>query len=151
MAFGTTASVSDLLDELEELDDVLLLPLVLHAATPSSGTVAAASSRRLALFMAKPPSGPRSRPPVNRRGNRRRRLRDLRDDGRTRPPGDMAAPPVIPGDRHPDDHADDDVLRVGVDVQQHRSVADLLDEERADDRARHGPCPPNRLAPPMTA
>src|SRR6266700_8138421 len=142
MALGTTARVSALLDELAELvDDVLplLLPL-LHAAMPSSGTAAAtASSRNLGLLIAKPPSGPRFRLFVNRRHDRRRRPRDIRGDRRPRPLGDVPAPPDVPGHRQPDDHADDHVLRVAVDIQQHRSVADLLDEKGADDRAGYGP------------
>src|SRR6266700_1581803 len=140
-AFGTTARVSAWPEELVEPDDVLLLLLLLlHAAMPSSGRTATAASRcSLRLLMAKPPSCPRSRSPVNRRRDRRRHPRDLRAGRRPGPLRDVAPPPDVPGHRQPDDHADDDVLRVTVDVQQHRSVTDLLDEEGADDRAGYGP------------
>src|SRR6266699_851976 len=118
IAFGTTARVSAWPEELVELDDVLLLPLplpLLHAAMPSNGRAAtAASTRSLRLLMAKPPSGPRSGPPVNRRCDRRRRPRDLRADRGPGPLRDVAPPPDVPGHRQPDDHADDEVGLAGL-------------------------------------
>src|SRR5699024_8789175 len=47
--------------------------------------------------------------------------------------GDLLATELVPGDREPDDDADDDVLDVDVDVQQDGPVADQLDQESADD------------------
>src|SRR5699024_5491366 len=49
--------------------------------------------------------------------------------------GDLLATELVPGDREPDDDADDDVLDVDVDVQQDGPVADQLDQESADDGA----------------